>query len=1082
MDSEEEYYPEDDLDSDSISDIEYERENGDDLEEIASFNENRNYLLKEKMDLLLKFNLNRPGQIVMDPEVFRMELNKINEELNNIEIAEDQLTSEIIDKEIEFVDLLEQYSSKSKKGEKLTPDEVEKVKALNYLIDTLREAYRSENKPFEPEEISHLRTWEELEQEELKMIRNVIKRFNLKIKIPDQKNFGSKEEFDRAWNIFFNKISIYLPSYEVSINPTRIGEVSELVSKELDILTRVKEELKEVDKLKVRLNADELLSIEILKNIKSRLMQLDKSKLIDCIEASNVKMPANYINDLRNKKVKVIKYEQNIPTSSRQPGNIKNLLISILESLGERNLNRLSIQELENLLNLKYSIPPSLYFNKTYKYETLIEGTNPITLNYNFRTPMILVKKFPIPKDTELTNENYYQTYLPVTDSLYNKLKEEGGNVEEVWLVPYKNVLKKILKFEDYLSEIKNLILNKKDALPEENEILKYHVYQIDQYLKSGKILPDYKSSTFAKEFNSDIPGISYITKWQRKVIKQKLLNITNNNQISEKLENLIYNATGNNVSAYYSKVDDVLFILNNYPNINMNTVNLYELILFDSRRSSNVKIEVRRNMLNKIKKALSKGLSDKQRIKKYSILGDVLLNNESKRIELLLFDLADNDYTLIGTELIKFLELSSFANDLVLNKITNEQLVILVHRIKSKLNKDITDVNFSLKDTSSIRYKKFTIKELQSLVSQRLLEIRELRKERSMYQGDKTVVNNINNQIDKISYDIDKLQKAITDKKLLFSRIRSKIIKPKQVITSRKIFANIDEDLIFELIQAYKRKLITEDLKDNKLLSLLDLYDLNELSYKKNKISQSIYESINKRLTTELNKFSINQNYYFLESLQMISEKINTLPDLESLTRSFPESLSRQNVIVDQYGNDLFYLIYRTKNPFDFYNSFIIKEYSQIVKTFTSVPKEVPKVEMVLYNPATRKFGSNAFDGYLFKVYKLEKSISTGLPVTVDALTMVENPRLGIEIPTRVKYEKPGKSYFIKLPIINPNNPKDNFRWIEVPYGAVGMYPLDYDSCSRFNNENDCNLGVGIAGSKCNYKDGKCKSDYSTK
>jgi hypothetical protein len=46
MDSEEEYYPEDDLDSDSISDVEYERENGDDLEEIASFNENRNYLLK----------------------------------------------------------------------------------------------------------------------------------------------------------------------------------------------------------------------------------------------------------------------------------------------------------------------------------------------------------------------------------------------------------------------------------------------------------------------------------------------------------------------------------------------------------------------------------------------------------------------------------------------------------------------------------------------------------------------------------------------------------------------------------------------------------------------------------------------------------------------------------------------------------------------------------------------------------------------------------------------------------------------------------------------------------------------------
>jgi hypothetical protein len=70
-----------------------------------------------------------------------------------------------------------------------------------------------------------------------------------------------------------------------------------------------------------------------------------------------------------------------------------------------------------------------------------------------------------------------------------------------------------------------------------------------------------------------------------------------------------------------------------------------------------------------------------------------------------------------------------------------------------------------------------------------------------------------------------------------------------------------------------------------------------------------------------------------------------------------------------------------------------------------------------------------------------------------------------------------------MKFPIINPNDPTDTFRWIEVPKGAVGLYPLDYDSCSRFDNkESECVSALGISGSNCKYKESKCIAEYNLK
>lgn len=200
MDSDEEY-------EESDPDFDEEQEGYDKflfetmLNDSSENNNIRNGLLKEKMELLLRFNLNKPGNYILDPELYRSNLNEINERLNEVEIVTEDLTNELIDKEIEFVDLLDKYILKSKEGIKLTPSEVEKIKALNYLIDTLRESYNSQNKPFEPEEIvAH--TWEEFEELEVSELKKIINRLKLKIKVPEEKNFKSKEAFDVAWKRF----------------------------------------------------------------------------------------------------------------------------------------------------------------------------------------------------------------------------------------------------------------------------------------------------------------------------------------------------------------------------------------------------------------------------------------------------------------------------------------------------------------------------------------------------------------------------------------------------------------------------------------------------------------------------------------------------------------------------------------------------------------------------------------------------------------------------------------------------------------------------------------------------------------
>ena len=202
-----------------------------------------------------------------------------------------------------------------------------------------------------------------------------------------------------------------------------------------------------------------------------------------------------------------------------------------------------------------------------------------------------------------------------------------------------------------------------------------------------------------------------------------------------------------------------------------------------------------------------------------------------------------------------------------------------------------------------------------------------------------------------------------------------------------------------------------------------------------------------------------------------------------EDLISNWPKNYPGNLGITDIYGNDLLYFMLRNP-PINFYDQFKKRAYSELIKSVKVNPKEEYKVEMVLYNPATGEIGRDVYNGYLFEVYRLEKDLNTGLPVMIQAVKEQFNERNGKVTIIPIQYEQPGKQCFIKVPIINPIDPNDTFRWKEVKCGLVGMYPLSYDSCNRFINEDDCNKpeSLGIGRSKCFYDSQNkiCKAEYS--
>ena len=236
------------------------------------------------------------------------------------------------------------------------------------------------------------------------------------------------------------------------------------------------------------------------------------------------------------------------------------------------------------------------------------------------------------------------------------------------------------------------------------------------------------------------------------------------------------------------------------------------------------------------------------------------------------------------------------------------------------------------------------------------------------------------NTQFTKLSEQID------TYKKRYIAFLKFKYTPPPPAPFKPKLYQNLNENMIKEVVQAYKRKLLTDTLQSqpskNKLIELLELHDLNEL-YKNTIIDgipmleQTLYILIEKKL-----KVSITQiipdiiGKFYKTSLNEMLTFFNLNLDLPTLTDKLKELKSNWpkeytiSPFIDFYGEDIFLKLLESVDNLMFYDSKLIRIFNKLVKDTTPPGKSLFRKPGVLFNETTGKFGTEeAGNGKLFFV-----------------------------------------------------------------------------------------------------------------
>jgi hypothetical protein len=299
---------------------------------------------------------------------------------------------------------------------------------------------------------------------------------------------------------------------------------------------------------------------------------------------------------------------------------------------------------------------------------------------------------------------------------------------------------------------------------------------------------------------------------------------------------------------------------------------------------------------------------------------------------------------------------------------------------------------------------------------------------------------------------------------------------------------------LLMELIKRHKRELMVssvelDNVQKNKLDAIVSIMDFNDLMFPsvypeqfrriKYKSDVDFYTIVGKKYSFE----QLNDYYMNLSMKQLLEafgfESQGSFPaDYEFLLANYPSEYTPMNTSLDESIQ----ILSKTHDPLKFYHEQVYKKYQELLRQFA--PEEQKKLTkyQVIYNPNTGKFGVNeAYDGYMFDVSMLAKDMGTQKPIETTTYVFEKNDRTGNfeEIPVVVQF--PGKYSFIKIPIKSGKSNEIVYEWLEVPRAAVNLYPIDYDSCSRFKKQDDCK-GVGLGGYPCEFKNDRCMANYNAK
>jgi hypothetical protein len=284
------------------------------------------------------------------------------------------------------------------------------------------------------------------------------------------------------------------------------------------------------------------------------------------------------------------------------------------------------------------------------------------------------------------------------------------------------------------------------------------------------------------------------------------------------------------------------------------------------------------------------------------------------------------------------------------------------------------------------------------------------------------------------------------------------------------------------EVVNTYKRKLLTDNYNVHYLLELYDINELNNSTLVDNKrvISVQIYKKIKEYLLKELQKNKIDQvklNQAKFKSINDIANSMSMNITITSIPMAIKDLLQGNYpsyVLKDFYGNSIFQLYH---DPFDYFS--VYREYYQLVKRYTPEKEVVYRKPMAFFNEKTGKFGDQT--GTLYQVEYLEKDWGTHEPLKVHKINMEKNLRTNIYEPQQIVVYKHGKIPFIRRNLPTTSNQVKEI-WTEVPKAYVKFFTPGHDSCSRFKTETTCNSGLGINERKCIFQNNVCKSSFGKK
>jgi len=884
----------------------------------------------------------------------------------------------------------------------------------------------------------------------------------------------------------------------------------------------------------------------LLDNLESKISERESSEIAHSSKEGSLKR--NILTESEITELKTLRYQLEDLMDSHKIIEEDN---EPLQSNGLYNeWNALSIQEkikLEKLTGMNYPVPGTKNFEKAQ--DEFINNVSIFLKSYwepyekkEEKELLALADKLKIspPKKTSYSYTiflNYMRTLLPYGFVYKTGIRKAGGVYEKVEMKPIKeklDELKQLRKelpiqltpeekeFSDKL-KLYNDLLHKLDeshlrSCMVSAENLKSNIVSMKReepfkVLKGGKLIP--AEEYIAGRGSSKQKLIKSLNGLKAPELHKLILpdgNVVNNvNYKVGLLEEYIFKLTKDSPKSYYSKIKDILFILEHYPDFKLKflngEINIYQLALFENILRQNdithiypVNTPIRKDTIRKLLEELYVNTYNIQRFRKSEILTKVILTKKSKELERFVFDLAENkrDY------ILKIKKVTGY-----IKKHPTGILVLPFDQLTKVFNEEPISID-SPPDYSKMSYAEIHALLLQEQYSLQDLEKKKRRLEAKNYTSSyvlfwqlpeiipeekrkqwKVVLDKINQKmnlpkplsendkkliqvyiddlnrqryymvkqykLDFVSSDINKEITAVKEKIHVLEQIRLKfdIEELNRLRQSRKQeqlpqfevstdYKVINEETIFSLVNAVKRKMLEIDIQ------LLELYDMNELNNKTmvtyngkkiRSISMEVYTKIKEYLLNKLHK--IKPNFEILDKMAVdkaikeisgligISIEITTTTNaIKQLTSKWVSSWNGQ-IKTDYYGENVFEKLLGVTGPFDFYK--VYREYSELVKQFTPPKQETYTKPRALFN------------GTWYNVEYLDKDWATGQPLKSYKEELEKNPKTGMyEVVHKVTVRK-GRFPFIKVILRTEQVDKTKEMWQEILPGQVRYQTISF-------------------------------------